>query len=61
MNIKLYVNTLNSLDLMKTYRDRGVYGFYTDYIKPQDLSVVGLQYISVLRRKGLAMFMCGIC
>lgn len=43
MNIKVYVNTLNSLDLMKTYRDRGVYGFYTDYIKPQDLSVVGLQ------------------
>ena len=43
MNIKVYVNTLNDLGTMQTFRDRGVFGFYTDYIKPQDLSVVGLE------------------
>ncbi len=44
--IKVYAHTVNRiLDLQKML-NAGVYGIYTDYIKPQDLSFVGLQAVN---------------
>ncbi len=42
MNIKVFVHTLNDMGKMKKYREMGVYGFYTDFIKPENLSAVGI-------------------
>ena len=41
MNIKVYTNTINDFDTLLDYKDRGVYGFYTDYVKPADLPFIG--------------------
>lgn len=44
--IKVYAHTVNRvLDLQKML-NAGCYGIYTDYIKPQDLSFVGLQAVN---------------
>jgi glycerophosphoryl diester phosphodiesterase len=44
--IKVYAHTVNRiLDLQKML-NAGVYGVYTDYIKPRDLSFVGLQAVN---------------
>lgn len=32
-----FVHTINSLDEMEKYKSRGVYGFYTDFVTPEEL------------------------
>ncbi len=41
MNIKVYTNTINDFDTLSDFKNRGVYGFYTDYVKPSDLPFIG--------------------
>lgn len=38
--IKVYTHTINSLPEIKKYKDMGVYGFYTDFVTPQELETL---------------------
>lgn len=42
-NIKVFTHTVNDMETMKLLSKRGVYGFYTDDIKPRDLIDAGIE------------------
>lgn len=44
MNIKVYTHTTNDLDYVLSQNEQGVYGFYTDFIKPDDLHKIDFSW-----------------
>lgn len=38
--VKVYTHTINTLAEVKKYKDMGVYGFYTDFVTPEELDTL---------------------
>lgn len=37
---KVYLHTINDMEEIKRYKDMGIWGFYTDFVMPNDMSAI---------------------